>query len=121
MDRQFLNDVIEGLTSCPKFLNSKYFYDEQGDILFQKIMDLDEYYLTRSEYEIFSHYKDEMRDHFLSECDLFHLIEFGAGDAFKTKVLIDHFIKQGSEFEYNPIDISSSILHKLSKDLKKIG
>ena len=51
---QFLTDVLKGLQSDPKYLDSKYFYDKKGDELFQKIMDSDEYYLTNAEMEIFS-------------------------------------------------------------------
>lgn len=42
----FLNDVILGLSSRPKTLPSKYFYDKKGNEIFQQIMKLDEYYLT---------------------------------------------------------------------------
>ena len=45
---QFLKDVITGLETKPKRLSSKYFYDKKGDELFQQIMGLDEYYLTRA-------------------------------------------------------------------------
>ena len=48
----FYNDVMEGLRAKPKYLDSKYFYDEAGDKLFQQIMDCDEYYLTNCELEI---------------------------------------------------------------------
>lgn len=45
----FLADVLEGLSSNPKKLHSKYFYDEAGDRLFQQIMNMPEYYLTDCE------------------------------------------------------------------------
>ncbi len=51
---KFYNDVIKGLQSTPKKLQSKYFYDGEGDVLFQKIMECPEYYLTNCEMEIFS-------------------------------------------------------------------
>ena len=50
----FAEDVLRGLSSTPKNLSSKYFYDDEGSRLFQEIMKLPEYYLTRAEYEIFS-------------------------------------------------------------------
>ena len=53
MTEIFKTDVQEGLSAFPKFLSSKYFYDKTGDELFQKIMNLPEYYLTRAELEIF--------------------------------------------------------------------
>jgi L-histidine N-alpha-methyltransferase len=117
MDKQFLEDVKTGLTSSPKFLSSKYFYDEAGDKLFQQIMALDEYYLTDCEYEIFSAHKATLLKYFVSACDLFHLLEFGAGDAHKTKVLLKHFLDQHVDFEYNPIDISGTVLDQLAADL----
>ncbi len=118
MDKQFLKDVKSGLTSSPKSLSSKYFYDQAGDKLFQQIMALDEYYLTDCEYEIFTSHRASLLDCFESECELFHLVEFGAGDALKTKVLLKYFLDQNVAFEYNPIDISANVLEKLAKDLK---
>ena len=119
MEAQFLEDVIDGLTSIPKYLQSKYFYDKEGDRLFKEIMELEEYYLTRCEFEIFTLYKDEMMDLFSSSCDSFHLIEFGAGDASKTKVLIRHFLEGEMAFEYNPIDISANVINTLASDLQE--
>ena len=46
----FSKEVSDGLTAFPKYLSSKFFYDEIGDNLFQKIMALPEYYLTKAEY-----------------------------------------------------------------------
>ena len=40
-----------------KTLSSRYFYDEEGDELFRQIMNLDEYYLTRAEYDVFTPHK----------------------------------------------------------------
>ena len=119
MDQEFLEDVKRGLTSSPKFLSSKYFYDKRGDKIFQEIMALDEYYLTDCEYEIFSVHKEALLEHFVSECDLFHLVEFGAGDALKTKVLLHYFMDRKVAFEYNPIDISGSAIDKLRADLDR--
>ena len=49
-----LSDVIAGLSSDPRALPSKYFYDERGAALFQKICELPEYYVTRTEIDILS-------------------------------------------------------------------
>ena len=48
-----LTDVIAGLTSAPRTLPCKYFYDERGSELFQKICELPEYYVTRTEIRFF--------------------------------------------------------------------
>ena len=48
----FLTDVLNGLTSPQKTIESKYFYDQTGSQLFEKITKLDEYYQTRTEMTI---------------------------------------------------------------------
>ena len=53
MIEDFKADVDQGLSSNPKTLPSKYFYDKKGDALFIEIMNLPEYYLYRSELDIF--------------------------------------------------------------------
>ena len=63
----FADDVLRGLSSNPKFLSSKYFYDDEGSRLFQEIMKLPEYYLTRVEYEIFSEQTKEIYEAFGAE------------------------------------------------------
>ena len=114
----FAQDVFDGLNAPIKRLPSKYFYDEKGDQIFQEIMKMDEYYLTRSEYEILSTHKEAIY-HAFSGNEEIQLIELGAGDGFKTKVLLEHFIDQQLNFEYIPIDISASVLKKLCTDLSK--
>lgn len=54
MNEQFKKDILQGLQNpTQKKLPSRYFYDKKGDALFQQIMALPEYYLTRAEMEIF--------------------------------------------------------------------
>jgi dimethylhistidine N-methyltransferase len=113
----FLKDVEEGLQSNPKFLSSKYFYNKRGSELFQTIMQLEEYYPTRSEYEIFLTYKDKLQELFATS--KFELLEFGAGDGLKTKILLEHFYKNKIDFTYSPIDISSDVLETLTTSLKQ--
>lgn len=116
---QFAYDVQEGLSSSPKRLSSKYFYDKTGDKLFQEIMHMPEYYLTRSEYAILDQYKGELLRLFCDRGGSFNLIEFGAGDGLKTKLLLKHFSEHNSSFRYIPIDISGHVLQVLVSDLKK--
>lgn len=118
INQEFALDVWKGLTSKEKFLPSKYLYNKRGDEIFQEIMAMPEYYLTRAEYSIFSACQAEIL-HKLSEGrDRFQLIEFGAGDGMKTKVLLQYFVSQHADFSYIPIDISSNILAALTADLK---
>lgn len=118
LNETFATDVIEGLSSTPKFLSSKYFYDEKGDAIFQQIMEMPSYYLTRSEYQIFDTHKEALLQLFGANKAPFHLIEFGAGDGLKTKVLLKHFLNQQACFRYLPIDISENVLSLLTHDLE---
>lgn len=111
----FAADVLAGLSSTPKFLSSKYFYDDEGSRLFQEIMKLPEYYLTGCELEIFSTQTADIFDAFAGGADDLELIELGAGDGTKTAVLVDHFLKRGTRLSYSPIDISQEALDALSK------
>jgi L-histidine N-alpha-methyltransferase len=118
MNENFKNEVHEGLSSDPKFLPSKYFYDKKGDALFVEIMNLPEYYLTRSELEIFQNKTQELIDSIGVQTDsYFELIELGAGDGTKTKELLRELDKQNYNFDYFPIDISSNALKLLEQDL----
>ncbi len=111
----FADDVAKGLSATPKFLSSKYFYDDEGSRLFQEIMKLPEYYLTRTETEIFSTQTQEIFEAFAENSTAFDLIELGAGDGTKTSLLVDYFLKRNADFRYVPIDISSEALNFLTE------
>lgn len=117
VDPDFAKDVKEGLSAKNKRLHSKYLYNKKGDQIFQQIMAMDEYYPTRCEYEIFDKNKAEMLSKFQSSDAKFDLIEFGAGDGMKTKVLLKHFWEEKVNFSYIPIDISANIVNHLTEDL----
>ncbi|MEP6849798.1 MAG: L-histidine N(alpha)-methyltransferase [Acidobacteriota bacterium] len=111
---QFAADVLRGLTSTPRSLSSKYFYDDEGSRLFQEIMKLPEYYLTGCESEIFEDQANDIFKAFANGDNAFDLIELGAGDGTKTAVLVEHFLEQHSDIFYSPIDISQEALDALS-------
>jgi L-histidine N-alpha-methyltransferase len=112
---QFLKDVYEGLESEPKTLSSKYFYDEIGDDLFVKIMNMPEYYLTNCEFEIFSEQSSSIISAF-NMTEEFDLIELGAGDGTKTIELLKA-LNGSVEYVYSPVDISENALEGLKKRL----
>lgn len=117
IDTAFKNDVYAGLTSFPKYLYSKYIYDEKGDKLFQDIMNLPEYYLTKCEFDILSLHTAEIAKLFNNPSTGFDLIELGAGDGKKTKILLRHLAENRFDFVYRPIDISKNAIHLLTKNL----
>ncbi len=96
----FREEVLWGLRLQPKRLPCKFFYDEIGSHLFDRICDLEEYYLTRVEMEILQRHGTEMAAALGPEC---RLIEYGSGSGLKTRMLLDHLDRPRS---YVPIDIS---------------
>ncbi len=116
--RVFLQDVMAGLRATPKRLPSKYFYDERGSQLFDRICLLDEYYLTRCELAIMDHFADEMGQQIGAGA---MLVEFGSGSSVKTRYLLDSLI---DPVAYVPVDISCEHLRqaslRLAQDYPKI-
>ncbi len=118
MIEQFKQDVKNGLSSHPKSLPSKYFYDEIGDELFVQIMNLQEYYLTDCEMEIFSQKTNEIITNLGVQLNTeFDLIELGPGDGTKTIHLLKVLSKQKYNFTYHPVDISNHALDGLEQNL----
>lgn len=117
---QFNKDVDLGLRMSPKAIPSKYFYDKRGDELFVQIMKMPEYYVTRSEYEIFREQNQQIIESLKLMPEIyFELIELGAGDGTKTKELLCSLIDGNYNFDYMPIDISKHALNQLEDSLKK--
>src|SRR5260370_4853216 len=82
----FLADVIAGLSSNPRTIPSKYFYDERGAALFQKICELPEYYVTRTEIYILDRSRADIASQLGHSIEL---IVLGNRAATKTRVLIE--------------------------------
>lgn len=114
---QFLQDVLKGLESSPKYLQSKYFYDKKGDELFQKIMQCEEYYLTNCEMEIFSTQTAELADIIIDQHNNFDVVELGPGDAVKSLFLLKELVSKNAIDTYFPVDISNNIIDLLQKKL----
>lgn len=114
---QFEEDVYKGLSDFPKHLSSKYFYDAKGDKLFQAIMQMPEYYLTDCEFDILKIHKAEIAQLFGAGNKKFNLIELGAGDGKKTKILLKFLSENNFDFKYQPIDISQNALNGLEKSV----
>jgi len=115
--QEFALEVLVGLSEKPKRLSSRYFYDDYGSELFQKIMDLPEYYLTRCEFDVLKRHKKDVAE--LIKSKSFNLVELGAGDGRKTSILLDHFLKSKYDFAYIPIDISEGAMKKLMTNLNQ--
>ncbi|HEX5354526.1 MAG TPA: L-histidine N(alpha)-methyltransferase [Rhodanobacteraceae bacterium] len=107
-DRQpgedLLADALAGLSSRPKRLPSKYFYDARGSTLFERICEQPEYYPTRVELEV-------MRDHVGAIARALgqnvRLVEYGSGSGLKTRMLLREL---DAPVAYVPVEISRSAL-----------
>lgn len=105
--------VLEGLGSSPKVIAPKYFYDQTGSELFEKITALPEYYPTRTEIGILEEHAGEIRD-LLGDGGL--LIEYGAGASRKIRVLLDNLSHLAA---FVPIDISGEHLEESCRQLEQ--
>ncbi|MGW6737053.1 L-histidine N(alpha)-methyltransferase [Streptomyces sp. NPDC055013] len=103
-------DVLKGLTSTPKTLPPKWFYDAQGSELFEKITELPEYYPTRAEREILVARAGEIA----AATGARTLVELGSGSSEKTRYLIDALTGLHT---YVPVDVSESALTQAGQAL----
>lgn len=103
---QFARDVVAGLKAMPKRLPPKYFYDDEGCRLFERITEQPEYYLTRTELGL-------LRENAAAIASLFPphaaLVEFGTGTTTKVRILLS---EAKSLTAYVPIDIAADCLER---------
>ncbi|WP_370112364.1 L-histidine N(alpha)-methyltransferase [Streptacidiphilus sp. MAP12-33] len=102
------HDVVSGLTADPKTLPPKWFYDEHGSELFERITHLAEYYPTRAEQEILTRRAPEIAA--LTRAGT--LFELGSGSSRKTRLLLDALTAAGTLSCYAPLDVSPSALEQ---------
>ena len=107
----FETAVIDGLSRPAKSLPCKFFYDQQGSRLFDRICTLDEYYPTRTELKILNHHKAEIAELMGRTC---HLIEFGSGSSRKIRSLLDTVQDLAA---YTAVDISKDHLLSSASEL----
>ena len=102
--RAFSDDVLAGLLAEPKRLPPKYFYDQIGSELFQRITMLPEYYPTRTETGILEAHAGEIAKLIPADAAV---VEFGAGSSAKTRILLRAAPHVSA---YVPVDISGEFL-----------
>ena len=108
-DTGLLNEILLGLTSEPKTLPSKLLYDATGSELFQRITELPDYHLTRTERNLLGARADDIVAALPVEAGRGRaLVEFGASDESKAVALLDALDSRFSA--YLAIDISPSVL-----------
>ncbi len=118
--KTFAEELSYSIKQKQKSINPKFFYDQKGSELFEKICTLPEYYLTRTEINILKQI-DEKLESYLDGS--FRLVELGSGSAQKTRILIDILTRSQKHVEYFPIDISQILKSSstiLQSDYKKL-
>ncbi len=109
----FLEETIAGLSQSHRTLPCKFFYDEHGAQLFQKICELPEYYITRTELKILRLHGAEIASLLGSRIEL---IGLGTGAGTKTRILLEELHEPAV---YVPIDISEEQLKKSTARFQK--
>jgi L-histidine N-alpha-methyltransferase len=110
----FLAEAIAGLSASPRTLPCKFFYDERGSELFQKICELPEYYVTRAELQILKNQGRDIAKHLGPGIEL---IGLGTGAGTKTRLLLDELREP---IAYVPVDISKEQLRQSSAQFRKL-
>jgi L-histidine N-alpha-methyltransferase len=106
-----LADVLRGLRATPKELPCRYFYDDEGSRLFERITELPEYYLTRTEHALMERHAKAMASLIGPRCVL---IEYGSGSSTKTRLLLDQLT---APLAYVPVDLAATALRRAADQL----
>jgi L-histidine Nalpha-methyltransferase len=107
-DRSLRRDALLGLTSSPKWLPPKWFYDARGSDLFEEITRLPEYYPTRAESSILNAHAGDIAH----RTGAHTLVELGSGSSEKTRLLLDALREGGTLRQYVPLDVSEAALRE---------
>lgn len=106
----FAQSLLDGLRRTPKEMACKYFYDDAGSRLFDRICELPEYYQTRTETALLLRHAEEIA---ALIGDGAEIVEFGAGSLRKVRILLE----AARPSAYTPLDISGDYLKGVVQDL----
>ncbi|MFQ5915170.1 MAG: L-histidine N(alpha)-methyltransferase [Nitrospinota bacterium] len=125
-DKRVVIDVLErpdmeekraeirlGLLRRPREISSKFFYDDRGSALFERICDLPEYYPTRTERALLARFAERIVS--VSRADV--LVELGSGSSSKTSLLLDAMARARRLSLYVPLDVNESAVQQVAADL----
>ena len=113
--RDFAQAVARGLADAPRWIPSRFLYDATGSALFERICELPEYYLTRTESAILQAEAERL-------CEItgpVTLVELGSGSSVKTDHLLAAYSASGEPVHYVPVDVSASILRQAAERIEE--
>lgn len=108
-----LREIREGLLRTPREISPKYFYDDHGSELFERICELPEYYQTRTERALLARIADRVVERTCAS----ELVELGSGAATKTRLLLDAMRRHGSLTRFVPFDFSEGMVRRVAAEL----
>ncbi len=111
-ENEFSTAVLKTLSDSPKSIPCRFLYDSMGSELFERITQLEEYYLTRTEIALLNSISKEIADRVGAGVAL---VEFGSGSSTKTTILIDYLKDLAA---YVPIEISPAAVKEATTKLK---
>ncbi|MBV9083875.1 MAG: L-histidine N(alpha)-methyltransferase [Acidobacteriaceae bacterium] len=114
----FAADVIEGLSSRPKRIAPRYFYDDLGSALFEAITLLPEYGLSRADERLLARHAPHIAT---ATGPLSVVAELGSGSGKKTKHILRAAASENENLLYCPIDVSRAALDACKRQLEDIS
>lgn len=108
-------DARAGLLAKPRSLPPKYFYDDHGSHLFDRLCETPEYYPTRVETALLQAHAERI----IERTRPAHIVEFGSGMPKKIRVLLDACARLGHRCAYHPIDICRGVLEVAARELER--
>jgi dimethylhistidine N-methyltransferase len=115
--------VRDGLSARRKWLPPWLFYDEAGSRLFDRITQLPEYYLTRTERGILAAHAEAMITQAAGPDEgeplRLRIAELGAGSADKTRLLLRAAIERQGAVVYEPVDVSATALEAAQERIER--
>jgi L-histidine N-alpha-methyltransferase len=106
-------ELRAGLLRTPREIPSRFFYDDRGSRLFERITELPEYYQTRTEHALLL----AIADRVVAASGAEELVEIGSGAATKTRALLDAMARTGRLRLYAPVDVAEGTVRRIADEL----
>ncbi len=107
------DELRAALLRSPREIPSRFFYDDRGSRLFERITELPEYYQTRTEHALLR----AIADRVAAATRASQLVEIGSGAATKTRVLLDAMDRAGRLQLYVPVDVAEGTVRRVAEEL----
>jgi L-histidine N-alpha-methyltransferase len=107
------DELRAALLRSPREIPSRFFYDDRGSRLFERITELPEYYQTRTEHALLR----AIADRVAAVSRASQLVEIGSGAATKTRVLLDALARAGRLHLYVPVDVAETSVRRVAEEL----